>query len=173
MVRQTCGLCPSQTQHWETFGSAITRPSVLSLRSMTSPLHHSSWFAINNISVHASKLVRKAVDLIIGINILVGLLVGFFTSMVHCMSGNVFGCMVWCPSALTSLPGLESFPLGSNGLFYMVTPPPGFQWFGGVVPHSSVVLNSLVLIMFQISSVTASAHPQMHSHASWRPGNNC
>ena len=30
------------------------------------------------------------------------------------------------PSANTSLPGLESFPLGSNGLFHMFIPPPGF-----------------------------------------------
>ena len=30
------------------------------------------------------------------------------------------------PSAFTSLPDLESLPLGSNGLFHMLTPPPGF-----------------------------------------------
>ena len=42
------------------------------------------------------------------------------------MSGIVFGCIVWCPSGFTSLPGLESFPLGSNGLFHMFIPPPGF-----------------------------------------------
>ena len=47
-------------------------------------------------------------------------------SMVHCMSGISFGCIVWCPSAFTSLPGLESFPLGSNGLLHVFIPPPGF-----------------------------------------------
>ena len=46
--------------------------------------------------------------------------------MVHCMSGISFGCIVWFPSAFTSLPGLESFPLGSNGLFHVFIPPPGF-----------------------------------------------
>ena len=30
-------------------------------------------------------------------------------------------------SAFTSLPGLEIFPLGSNGLFHMLIPPPGFK----------------------------------------------
>ena len=44
----------------------------------------------------------------------------------HCMSGISFGCIVWCPSAFTNLPGLESFPLGSNGLFHVFIPPPGF-----------------------------------------------
>ena len=47
-------------------------------------------------------------------------------SMVHCMSGISFGCIVWCPSAFTSLPGLESCPLGSNGFFHVFIPPPGF-----------------------------------------------
>ena len=42
------------------------------------------------------------------------------------MSGISFGCIVWCPSAFTSLPGLESFPLGNNGLFHVFIPPPGF-----------------------------------------------
>ena len=46
--------------------------------------------------------------------------------MVLCMSRIVIGCIVWCPSAFTSLLGLESFPLGSNGLFHMLFPPPGF-----------------------------------------------
>ena len=38
------------------------------------------------------------------VNIFVDLLVGFLASMVHCTSGNAFGCMVWCSSAFTSLP---------------------------------------------------------------------
>ena len=46
--------------------------------------------------------------------------------MVHCMSDISFGSIVWCPSALTRLPGLESFLLGSNGLFHVLIPPPGF-----------------------------------------------
>ena len=46
--------------------------------------------------------------------------------MVHCMSGISFGCIIWCPSAFTSLPGLESVLLGSNGLFHVFIPPPGF-----------------------------------------------
>ena len=46
--------------------------------------------------------------------------------MVHCMSGILFGCIVWCPSAFTSLSGLESCPLGSNGLFHVFVPPLGF-----------------------------------------------
>ena len=84
-------------------------------------------FVTNNISVLSSKLVSKAVDFWrLGVNILVDLLVGFLTSMVHCMSGISFGCIVWCPSSFTSLPGLESCPLGSNGLFHMFVPPPGF-----------------------------------------------
>ena len=62
----------------------------------------------------------------LGVNILVDLLVSFLMSMVHCMSGISFGCIVWCPSAFTCLPGLESFPLGSSGLFHMFIPPPGF-----------------------------------------------
>ena len=34
---------------------------------------------------------------------------------------------LWCPSAFcTSLPGLGSFLLGSNGLFHVLIPPPGF-----------------------------------------------
>ena len=61
-----------------------------------------------------------------GVNIPVDLLVGFLTSLVHCMSGISFGCIIWCPSAFTSLPGLESCPLGSNGLFHMFISPPGF-----------------------------------------------
>ena len=52
--------------------------------------------------------------------------IGFLTSMVHCMSCNVFGCILWCPSAFTSLLGLESFPFGSNGLFHMLIPSPDF-----------------------------------------------
>ena len=47
--------------------------------------------------------------------------------MVHCMSGISFGCIVWCPSAFTSLPGFESCPLGSNGLFHVFIPPPSFM----------------------------------------------
>ena len=42
------------------------------------------------------------------------------------MSGNLFGCIIWCSSAFTSLPGLESFPLGSNCLFHLLIPPPSF-----------------------------------------------
>ena len=44
--------------------------------------------------------------------------------MVHCMFGNAFGCIVWCPSAFTSLPGLESFPLC---FFRVLIPLPGFM----------------------------------------------
>ena len=82
--------------------------------------------------------------------------------MVHCMSGISFGCIVWCHSAITSLPGLESFPLGSNGLskcsfHYQVS---RRQRCGRVVPHtSSFVLSSPVLMLFQISSVAPSATP--------------
>ena len=158
------GLCPSQTQHWETFGSALTRPSVLSLRSMTSPLYHSSWFATNNISVHSSKLVSKAVDF--------WRLKDQYSHRPSCwllhkhgalhVKQCCNGCMVWCPSAFTSLPGLESFPLAALMAFstcslnHQVSQ---LQWFGRVMPHSSVVLNSPVLMLFQISSVTASAPP--------------
>ena len=53
------------------------------------------------------------------VNIFVDLLVGFLTSMVHCMSGISFGCIIWCPSAFTSLPSLESCP-------HVFIPPPGF-----------------------------------------------
>ena len=35
-------LGPSQTKHWEVFRSALIRPSILTLCSLTSPLHHSS-----------------------------------------------------------------------------------------------------------------------------------
>ena len=86
-----------------------------------------NWFVTNNISVLSSKLISKAVDFWrLGVNILVDLPVGFLTSMVHCISGIAFGCIAWCPSAFTSLPGLESFPFGSNGLFHVFIPPPGF-----------------------------------------------
>ena len=43
------------------------------------------------------------------------------------MSGNVFGCILSCPTVFISLPGLESFPQGSNGLFHMLILPPGFK----------------------------------------------
>ena len=33
---------------------------------------------------------------------------------------------IWCPSAFTCLPCLESFPLDSSGLFHVFIPPPGF-----------------------------------------------
>ena len=83
-------------------------------------------------------------------------------SMVHCMSGILFGCIVWCPSALTGLPDLESFPLGSIAFsmcsfHHQVS---RRQRCGRVVPHtSSVVLSSPVLMLFQISSVVPSAKP--------------
>ena len=100
--------------------------SALSLHSLISFLHHSSLVITNNISVLSSKLVSKVVDFWrLGVNILVDRFVGFLTSMVHCM-GNAFGCIIWCPSAFTSLAGLKSFPLGSIGLFHMLIPPPGF-----------------------------------------------
>ena len=81
-------------------------------------------------------------------------------SMVHCMSGIAFGCIVWCPSAFTCLPGLEGFPLGSSGFFHVFIPPPGFMTptVGRDVPHtSSVVLSNPVLMLFQRSSVAPSA----------------
>ena len=93
----TGGLGPSQTQRWEAFSSALARPSALSLRSLTSLLHHSSQVCHQQL-----------------------------TNTVHSMSGISFDCVVWCPSAFTSLPGLESFPLGSNGLFHIFIPTPGF-----------------------------------------------
>ena len=84
-------------------------------------------FVTNNISILSSKLVSKVVNFWrLGVNFLVDLLASFLMSMVDCMSGNAFGCILWCPSAITSLPGLESFPLGSNGLFHMLIPRPGF-----------------------------------------------
>ena len=42
VVDKIGGLGPSQTQHWEAFGSSLTRPSALSLCSLTALLHHSS-----------------------------------------------------------------------------------------------------------------------------------
>ena len=42
VVDKTGGLGPSQTQRREAFGSALARPSALSLCSLTSLLHHSS-----------------------------------------------------------------------------------------------------------------------------------
>ena len=72
-------------------------------------------FDTTNIRLLSFKLVSKAVDFWrLGVNILLDLLVSFLTNMVHCMPGSAFGCIVWCPSAFTSLPSLESFPLGSN-----------------------------------------------------------
>ena len=44
VIHQTDDLDPSQTQHWEAFGSALTRPSALRLHSLTFPLHHFSRF---------------------------------------------------------------------------------------------------------------------------------
>ena len=46
--------------------------------------------------------------------------------MVYCKSGNAFGFILWCPGAFASSPGLESFPLGSNGIFHVLIPPPRF-----------------------------------------------
>ena len=46
--------------------------------------------------------------------------------MVHGMSGNALGCIVWCPSAFTSLPDLKCFLLGSNEPFLVLIPPAGF-----------------------------------------------
>ena len=80
----------------------------------------------------------------------------------HCMSGISFGCIVWCPSAFTSLPGLESCPLGSNGLFHLFIPPPGFT-MPMVWPSCATYLLSCLeqssLMLFQISSVAPSATP--------------
>ena len=102
------------------------------------------------------------------VNILIDLLVGLLASMLHCTSGNAFGCMVCCSSAFTSLPCLVSLPHGCNDLFHMLIPPPSFrrQRWGLVVPHtSSVVLRRPVLMLFDISSVAASGTPA-HSHTS-------
>ena len=116
-------------------------------------------FVTNNISVLSSKLVSKAVDFWrLGVNILVDLLICFLTSMVHCMSGISFGCIVWCPSDFTCLPGLESCPLGRNGLFHMFIPPPGFTT-PTVWPSCATYLLSPVLMLFHIYSVVPSATP--------------
>ena len=54
------------------------------------------WFVTSSSSVLTSKLVSKAVDFRrLGVIILAALLVGFLTSMVHCMSGIVFGCNLY------------------------------------------------------------------------------
>ena len=77
------------------------------------------------------------------------------------MSGISFGCIVWCPSAFTSLSGLESFPLGWAMAFSTCSfhhQGSRRQQCGLVVPHtSSVVLSSPVMMLFQISSVASSA----------------
>ena len=121
VVDMTGGLGPSQTQCWEAFGSSLARPSALSLHSWHLSCIILHRFVTNNINVLSSKLVSKAVDFWrLGVNILVDLLVSFLTSMVHCMSGISFGCIVWCPSAFTSLPGLESCPLRELNILMLV-----------------------------------------------------
>ena len=125
VARQTGDLGPSQTQCWEASGNALTRPSALSLYSLT--------FLLVSFFIGLS----PATSTFILLNWLARLELKTWSQysrrpfvcplmiMVHCMSGNVFGCIVWCPSAFTSLPGLESFLLGSYGLFHMLIPPPG------------------------------------------------
>ena len=93
--------------------------------SLTDILHR----AIAYISILSSKLVSKVVDFWRqGVNIFVDLVRCRFldeTGILHVW--QCVGCNVWCPSAFTSLPCLKSFLLGSNGLFCVLIPPPGFM----------------------------------------------
>ena len=124
---------------WEAFGSALARPSALSLHSLTSLLHHSSQVCHQNISVLSSKLISKAVDFWkLGVDILVDL-VDFLASMVHCMSGISSGCIVWCPSALPAYQALKAFRLAAMdfstcSFHYQVS---RCQRCGRVAPHTS------------------------------------
>ena len=94
------------------------------------------------------------------------------------MSGISFGCIVWCPSTSNSFSGLESFPLGDNGLFHLFIPPPGFTT-PMVVPE---LCHTPPQLSWAVLSWCCSIYPQwphqlhlqMCSHASWRPlGNDC
>ena len=83
--------------------------------------------------------------------------------MVHCLHGNVFYCTVWCPSAYTSLQALKAFHWAAMA-FSTCSFHPSFHYANGgaeLCHTSSVVLSSPVLMLFQISSVAASARPHM------------
>ena len=88
--------------------------------------------------------------------LLVDRLVGFLTSMVYCMSNNVFGLNVWCPGAYTSLPSFQSSLLGcitfaTCSFHHLVSQRQWLKW-----PKNNVwYLHFLLMYLFRKTNISS------------------
>ena len=86
------------------------------------------WLVAYNINILFPHLVGEVEDIRrLVVNAIIDHLVCFVACMVHHMSGDALGSVIWCSCAFASLPCFESLALGCDGIIYFLIPPPSFE----------------------------------------------